>query len=294
MLRDSKLIAVFVAILTAFGVVVFYANLSFYHFALLSVVTALVFPFVFDELPKKAVDYWYYLFGVLGLLAFYQSQAIQEDSYINRAVLAEARERMILLEELEADTGRFLQRPEIKDSIYEKLKLIFLIESNPDGVPRRDCGESQPEDPAFCAELRRIEGIAGKLADVGVQIGSMRVAIQDVETILGDKSIEIIRNDDDILLRHVHLPAFELYSYYRTPLRSNERGSFEPLQDDIELIMFVEREWLDVHESRVAELEGYGKIEWADVMFSNLWPFFLCVALCVKLARTRFTLQIEE
>jgi hypothetical protein len=299
----SRDIAIFLGFFAVLGLADFL--LGFLGFTLFAVI-GIVFTYFFTErwatLDRHQVDVWYYSLAVLGLISFFYSGFVSEEQYVNRLHIAESKDRLAELEEIESNPRTYFAKFENRRPILDQYEELFAIVEARYGEIVHDCqGENAAESP-YCQRRDRISYIASIAVPINESINTGRdyLSREDVDEAFGNLSIELYPTRTLTFERGAKVRANELYWFFQpyrrewTRARDFEARKTEYEQQEAERVAAMaatlvadERTYLANLELIREELTQNGRMSFNELLSRNLWPYFLCVALLMKLARGR-------
>lgn len=258
-----------------YGCVSFFTD-EFVWFALTGFIIAVISP----PLSRDEVDFWYYTFGIIGLVLVFNSQVILRDN------LSEANSKKQYLTSLHSriETIRLLDESlvksitiEHKQNILHQLSGRFQDAFNNYYFYIRDvgCWEGQ-ENTKRCKEFLKNREISLTLLEIS-SISEEKIAKYEYSNLS-----HILKAQFGILVNDILLPASSVVGVF---IDGSKERSLKELhsylrQEVVELEKIQPDEDATLNEQKMLPTNLSLKL-----FLSTFWPYVLCTALCLKLAK---------
>jgi hypothetical protein len=276
--NPTSRIIIFILFLLPAIIVVNFFSLSFFYFAAYAIVISILFPIYFYTLDQSAVDFWYYTLGILGVVILFSSQSLVAKTYELSNLMVQAKERSNFLDELSDDIYTTLVSKNGHNLRFELLELLEAKKINFDSV-LRNCQEQSTISNEQCIVAESKVSAINKLLKADV----IENQLLEIEA----EVIESIFKDEQIRFQGVNLPAITVVRLLNP---SHQNQAINELTLLIDQTLDFRNEWLVNQIFKIEE--KFGVISTMSRFFSAIWPYLLCIALCMKLARNRYIERI--
>jgi hypothetical protein len=303
----SSDIGMFLGFFIFIGVIELYANVGFVWFALIGFIFTYFFTHLHNVLDRDKVDIWYYSLALMGLIAFFSANRVSEDLFVNRLHAGEIRERLSSLRLLESDPVDYFNKEDVSKPILEQIRRAFVSEAEHLERPDHDCQGEQSQNHFYCKERILLRSIAIRFSAIedGISFTRRVPTKGEIEKLIGDEVVFLFPPEEMLFYREIGLSASDMFWFYAPAYRTRKIESEEArisrkleqqteiadaLRPSISALVSNEESELSELEDEYLRLNGYNRIGYGEVLSRNFWPYIICVALLMKLARYRIKL----
>lgn len=278
-------------VVAIFGGTVF--GMPFWVFAFATLGWAVAFPYIFFELKaiKDEVDFFYYIFAVLGLMALTASH-LDEEKFVVETRGSELRQMIADLDLVLTDPAAFLSDNDVRTRLLESLTKTIYYRSNPIGS-QSNCDLYPRQELIDACEARRIrEGYARRLhsAILGGKFGA-GLQKDEIAAVFEGAKTGLFQYPDMLFERYDGVSTISIFEVYMSMEAKGSALKKERALNDFvaEVLKFRNRLSSDLEsaEQKASVIIDHGKPDRTKIVVSRIWAFLLLIALGLKIARNK-------